>query len=286
MFSEGSSRTTISSRRILLDGRAQAVEERGGILVLPDGRQIEEAAAAYLPPCEPSKIVGVHVNYRSRAQELAFSLPGSPTYFEKPVTAINAHRGVVARPSGCQYLNYEGEIAIVIGRAARNVAREEAAAYIAGYTIVNDFTLHDFVEFDMVRAKGADSLAPVGPALVTGWDFTDKTIRTYVNGQVVQEDTTHGMVWDMHYLVADLSRMMTLLPGDVIMSGTPANSRPVRPGDTISVEVEGIGALTNDIVEAPAPGLSRLGVQPSDSATARAIALAQPTRTAALGTGS
>src|SRR5215469_14728483 len=166
MFSSASSRTPSTTQRILLDGRPQAVEARDGILVLPDGRQIEEAVAAYLPPCEPGKIVGIHVNYRSRAEELAFTLPDVPTYFEKPVTAINAHRGQVARPSGCQYLNYEGEIAIVIGRPARNVAWEEASDYIAGYTIVNDFTLHDFVEFDMVRAKGADSLAPVGPALM------------------------------------------------------------------------------------------------------------------------
>jgi 5-oxopent-3-ene-1,2,5-tricarboxylate decarboxylase/2-hydroxyhepta-2,4-diene-1,7-dioate isomerase len=285
MFSSGSSRKPSSTRRILLDGRPQAVEAWDDILVLPDGRQIEEAAAAYLPPCEPTKIVGIHVNYRSRAEELAFTLPAAPTYFEKPVTAINAHRGDVARPSGCKYLNYEGEIAIVIGRPARSIIREEAADYIAGYTIVNDFTLHDFVEFDMVRAKGADSLAPVGPALTTRWDFAGKTIRTYVNGRVVQEDSTSGMVWDMHYLVADLSRMMTLLPGDVIMSGTPANSRPVEPGDTVSVEVDGLGTLTNDIIEVPAAGLSHLGVQPSDSAMARAIALAQ-TATAPLRAGS
>lgn len=274
------------TRRILLHGRPQAVQARDGILFGPDGRPIDEATAAYLPPCEPSKIIGVHVNYRSRAREMSFPLPDAPTYFEKPVTAINAHRGEVVRPGGCQYLNYEGEIAIVIGRPARNVTREDAPAYIAGYTVVNDFTLHDFVEFDMVRAKGADSLAPLGPALVTGWDFADKTIRTRVNGRVVQEDTTAGMVWDMYYLVADLSRMMTLLPGDVVMSGTPANSRPVRPGDTVSVEVEGLGTLTNDIAEVPVTGLSLLGVQPADSATARAIALAETTGGAPLRAGS
>lgn len=277
MFSNENHGIISATRRILMDGRAVAVAARDGILLLPDGRQVKEAGAVYLPPCEPTKIIGIHVNYRSRAEELSFPVPASPTYFEKPVSAINAHRGGVTRPAGCQYLNYEGEIAIVIGRPARDVAPDEAAGCIAGYTIVNDFTLHDFVEFDMVRAKGADSLAPVGPALVSGWDFADKTIRTYVNGEVVQEDTTSGLVWDMHYLVADLSRMMTLLPGDVIMSGTPANSRPVQPGDTVSVEVEGLGTLTNNIIEVPAAGLSRLGVQPSDSAMVRAIALAQTT---------
>lgn len=276
MFPDSSPTTT--TRRILLDGHPQPAEARDGVLLTPGGRQTEEAAAVYLPPCEPTKIIGVHVNYRSRAEELAYTLPDTPTYFEKPVTALNAHRGDVIRPAGCQYLNYEGEIAIVIGRAARDITPQQAPEYIAGYTIVNDFTLHDFVEYDMVRAKGADTLAPIGPALATGWDFADKTIRTYVNSRLVQEDTTAGMVWDMHYLTADLARMMTLLPGDVIMSGTPANSRPVSPGDTVTIDVEDIGTLTNHIVEAPAAAHSHLGVQPSDSATARTIALAQTAR--------
>jgi 5-oxopent-3-ene-1,2,5-tricarboxylate decarboxylase / 2-hydroxyhepta-2,4-diene-1,7-dioate isomerase len=263
----------LGRRRIMLDGRAWEAVHEDGTLLLADGRRVDEEAAVHLPPCEPSKIIGVHVNYRSRAEELAVPLPPAPTYFEKPVTAVNAHRGRVVRPGGCRYLNYEGEIAIVIGRPARNVTQAEAPAHIAGYTVANDFTLHDFLESDMVRAKGADSLAPLGPTLVTGWDFAGKTIRTYVNGRVVQEDTADGMVWDMHYLVADLSRMMTLLPGDVIMSGTPANSRPVQPGDTVSVEVDGIGTLTNDIVEVPVTGLGQLGTQPSDSRLVRAVAL-------------
>jgi 5-oxopent-3-ene-1,2,5-tricarboxylate decarboxylase/2-hydroxyhepta-2,4-diene-1,7-dioate isomerase len=117
----------------------------------------------------------------------------------------------------------------------------------------------------MLRVKGSDTLCPVGPGLVTGWDFRDKTIRTIVNGEVVQEDTTANMEWDMHYLVADIARTITLEPGDVLLSGTPANSRPVQPGDVVDVEVEGLGRLSNTIVEGPTPVRSDVGAQPSES---------------------
>ena len=143
-------------------------------------------------------------------------LPPAPTYFHKPVTALNSHQGAVVRPEGCKWLNYEGEIVIVMGRTCRNVAPDEAGDYIAGYTIGNDFGLHDFRDTDagsMLRVKGSDTLAPVGPGLVAGWDFHGKTLRTLVNGQVVQEGSTDEMEWDMHYLVADLARTITLQPG-------------------------------------------------------------------------
>src|SRR5436853_492074 len=126
----------------------------------------------------PTKIIGIHGGYRSRLEEMGLEARDAPTYFEKPISSLNAHRGHVVLPSGCKYLNYEGEIAIVIGRAARAIALEDADRYIAGYSIANDFALHDFFEFDAIRAKGADTLSPIGPALVTDWDFRDKTIRT------------------------------------------------------------------------------------------------------------
>ncbi|HLU31766.1 MAG TPA: fumarylacetoacetate hydrolase family protein, partial [Acidimicrobiia bacterium] len=132
----------------------------------------------------------------------------------------------------------------------------------------NDYGLHDFRDTDagsMLRVKGSDTLCPVGPGLVTGWDFRDKTIRTRVNGKIRQEDSTANMEWDMTYLVADLARTITLLPGDLILSGTPAGSRPVEPGDVVTVEVEGLGSLTNHIVEGPAPIRTDVGAQPSDS---------------------
>ena len=140
------------------------------------------ADATHLPPVTPSKIVCVHLNYPSRVEEMMTTLPPAPTYFHKPVSALNAHEGAVVRPEGCKWLNYEGEIAIVIGRTARNIAPEEAGDYIRGYTIGNDYGLHDFRDTDsgsMLRVKGADTLCPLGPGLVEGWDFHDKQIRTH-----------------------------------------------------------------------------------------------------------
>jgi 5-oxopent-3-ene-1,2,5-tricarboxylate decarboxylase/2-hydroxyhepta-2,4-diene-1,7-dioate isomerase len=139
---------------------------------------------------------------------------------------------------------------------------------IAGYTIANDFGLHDFRDTDagsMLRVKGSDTLAPVGPGVVTGWDFRGKTLRTLVNGEVRQEASTDEMAWDMHYLVADIARTITLHPGDLLFSGTPANSRPVAPGDIVEVEVEGLGRLTNHIVAGPTAIRSDIGAQPSQS---------------------
>ena len=144
----------------------------------------------------------------------------------------------------------------MIGRTCRGVPPREAAEYIAGYTIGNDFGLHDFRDTDagsMLRVKGSDTMAPLGPGLVTGWDFRGKRLRTYVNGTLAQDGSTDEMQWDMHYLVADIARTITLCPGDVLLSGTPANSRPVQPGDVVEVEVDGLGRLRNHVVAGPLP---------------------------------
>jgi 5-oxopent-3-ene-1,2,5-tricarboxylate decarboxylase/2-hydroxyhepta-2,4-diene-1,7-dioate isomerase len=255
-------------RRILLDGYAVQVERKGENLVAPDGRVVAIADAVHLPPAEPTKIIAVHLNYDSRTKEFMTKLPPAPTYFMKPVTALNSHNGNVVRPQGCKWLNYEGEIVIVIGKTCRNISPAEAGEYIAGYSVGNDFGLHDFRDTDagsMLRVKGSDTLAPVGPALVTDWDFKNKMIRTYVNGEVRQEDNTNNMEWDMHYLVADIARSITLLPGDMLFSGTPANSRPVFPGDVVEVEVEGLGRIRNTVVEGPTGIRTDVGAQPTES---------------------
>ena len=255
-------------RRILLDGYAVQVERKGETLVAPDGRTVAIEDAVHLPPAEPTKIIAVHLNYDSRTQEFMTKLPPAPTYFHKPITALNSHKAAVVRPAGCKWLNYEGEIVIVIGKTCRNISPDEAGEYIAGYTVGNDYGLHDFRDTDagsMLRVKGSDTLAPVGPGLVTDWDFRNKMIRTYVNGEVKQEDNTDNMEWDMHYLVADIARTITLVPGDMLFSGTPAFSRPVQPGDVVEVEVEGLGRLTNHIVEGPTPIRTEVGAQPTES---------------------
>ena len=263
-------------RRILLEGAVTPVVVDGDELVAGDGRRVAAADAAHLPPSEPTKILCVHLNHVSRVEEFQASLPPAPTFFHKPISALNGHRGEVVRPERCKYLNYEGEIVIVIGRPCRNVSPAEAGAYVAGYTIGNDYGLHDFRDTDagsMLRVKGSDTLAPVGPGLVTDWDFHGKSIRTLVNGEVRQDGSTDEMTWDMHELVADLARTITLLPGDMIFSGTPANSRPVQPGDVVTVEVEGLGALTNTIVTGPTPIRDDVGAQPTESEEVLSTAL-------------
>ena len=255
-------------RRIIYNGETVSTHREGNELVTVDGDRVEIAAAQHLPPVEPSKIIAVHLNYGSRVDEFMTKLPAAPTYFHKPTTALNSHMGDVIRPRRCKYLNFEGEIAIVIGETAFNVSRDEAPHHIAGYSIANDYGLHDFRDTDagsMLRVKGSDTLCPIGPGLVTDWDFHDKDIKTTVNGTIAQTGNTSDMKWDMHYLVADIARTITLLPGDVILSGTPAGSRPVEPGDVVTVEVEGLGALTNTIVQGDIEIRPEIGAQPSDS---------------------
>jgi 5-oxopent-3-ene-1,2,5-tricarboxylate decarboxylase/2-hydroxyhepta-2,4-diene-1,7-dioate isomerase len=260
--------SVVEYRRILLDGAVVQMVVDGSELVSADGRRVAAADAVHLPPVTPTKIIAVHLNHRSRVLEFQATLPAAPTYFHKPVSALVGHGGAVVRPEGCKYLNYEGEVAIVIGRVCRGVSPDSAADYIAGYTIANDFGLHDFRDTDagsMLRVKGSDTMAPLGPGLVNGWDFRGKRLRTYVNGTVVQDGSTDEMTWDMHYLVADIARTITLMPGDVLLSGTPANSRPVQPGDLVEVEVDGLGRLSNHIVAGPLPVASSFGAQPTES---------------------
>ena len=255
-------------RRILLEGAPVQVVRHGDELVAADGRVVGVEEAIHLPPVEPTKIIAVHLNYASRTEEFMTKLPPAPTYFHKPITALNSHKGAVVRPERCKWLNYEGEIVIVIGRTCRNVSPQEAGDYIAGYTVGNDYGLHDFRDTDagsMLRVKGSDTLAPIGPGLVTGWDFRDKGIQTRVNGVVKQDSTTAEMEWDMHYLVADIARTITLVPGDILFSGTPAFSRTVYPGDVVEVEVEGLGTLSNTIVQGPVPIRDDCGAQPTES---------------------
>ena len=255
-------------RRILLDGYPCEVRRTGDSLIAGVGREVGVDEALHLPPSEPTTIIAVHLNYASRTEEFMTRLPAAPTYFHKPITALNSHKAGVVRPAGCKWLNYEGEIVIVIGRTCRNVSPAQAVDYIAGYSIGNDYGLHDFRDTDagsMLRVKGADTLAPIGPGLVTDWDFHNKRIRTIVNGVVKQDSTTAEMEWDMHYLVADIARTITLVPGDILFSGTPAFSRTVYPGDVVTVEVEGLGSLTNVIVEGPTPIRTDVGAQPTES---------------------
>ncbi len=228
----------------------------------------------------PSKIVGVHLNYASRVEEYGARAPDVPSYFLKPSSSLARHGDEVVRPRGCRYLNYEGEIALVVGRRMKRVRDEDALAHVAGYSVANDFGVHDFRHADrgsMLRVKGQDGFCPIGPDLVDAADVdpADLTLRTYVNGEVVQHGHTSELLFSFAYMLADLSRLITLDPGDVLLTGTPANSRPVAPGDVVEVAVDGIGRLSNRVVEAR-DELAPVGVMPADTPNARHVALAVP----------
>lgn len=278
---EHRSGSTTETRRILLQGAILEVVRDGEELVAQDGRRVGCDSALHLPPVEPTKIICAHLNYRNRLEELKAACPPAPNYFYKPPSCLVGHRAAVVRPKGCKYLNYEGEVAIVIGRAARSIRLTEADDYIAGYTLANDYALHDFRDADrgsMVRVKGADTLGLVGPGLVRGWRPDRQSIRTFVNGRVVQESSIDQMIWNMAYLVTDLARMMTLMPGDLIMTGTPANSRPVQPGDAVAVEVDGLGRLENVIVEGESGVSDEAGWPPAASERVLGVALGEQLR--------
>jgi 5-oxopent-3-ene-1,2,5-tricarboxylate decarboxylase/2-hydroxyhepta-2,4-diene-1,7-dioate isomerase len=244
-------------RRIVASGRAHTCTVDGDQLVLDDGTRITEHDAVYAAPVDVGSILCVHLNYRSRAIEFGQALEdGHPTYFMKPATSINAHRGAVERPDDCELLNYEGEIAAVVGRTMQRVRPGDVWDHLKGFACANDFGAHDFRGTDagsMLRVKGQDGFCPIGPGLVRGVDIRSSVLRTFVNGERVQEGAVAEMVWGIDELLADLSRHITLRENDVVLTGTPWHSRPVFPGDLVEVEVEGIGRLSNVIVSGPAP---------------------------------
>ena len=257
--------------------------ELDGDLIRADGVELGAAEVErWLPPVLPSKIVATHLTYRSRAEEYRMAqLPRTPSYFMKPPSSLSAHLEPVVRPRGCRFLNYEGEIAVVIGSRCRGVSIDDALDHVGGYTVANDWGVHDFRHADrgsMLRVKGQDGFCPLGPALVDAADVDpgDLTIRTFVNGELVQEGNTgRDLMFSFAYQVADVARLITLEPGDVLLTGTPANSRPVEPGDVVAVEVEGVGRLENT-VEPSDEELEAVGEQPAVTAQTLHVALAIP----------
>lgn len=276
----------VERRRLLIGGSAFwcTVIETGadvGKLQLDDGRVIDAETACYLPPVSPSKIIAVHISYSSRSMETR-NRPKpteTPTYFTKPPSSLNGHRGQILKPADCSYLNYEGEYAVVIGRTCRNVTPDEAWDCIAGFCPALDMGLQNFRDTDqgsMLRVKGADTLLPIGPGIVRGVNLLEETLRTTVNGQVVQEaHIGEETIWGPHYVIADLARHITLVAGDVILMGTPCHSRSVDAGDVVACEITGIGRVEGTVTAIPAPRASALGVgaPPTDSDEVRRVAL-------------
>ncbi len=202
-----------------------------------------------LSPILPSKVVAVGRNYAEHAKELGNEVPSTPVLFLKPSTSVIGDADTIRLPADAGEVHHEAELAVVIGRPARDLTREQALAHVLGYTCGNDVTSRTQQASDgqWARAKGHDSFCPLGPWIETVLDPADLAVRARVNGQLRQDGRTSGMVHDVAALIAFASTVMTLLPGDVLLTGTPAGVGPIVDGDSVAVEIEGIGTLTNPV---------------------------------------
>jgi 2-keto-4-pentenoate hydratase/2-oxohepta-3-ene-1,7-dioic acid hydratase in catechol pathway len=214
------------------------------------GERIPTCRVQLLAPCEPSKIVGIGLNYRDHAAEFGLPPPNEPMLFLKPATAVIGPGQEIRYPEASRQVDYEAELGVVIGRTAHRIRREEASSYILGYTCLNDVTARDLQAKDVqfTRSKSFDTFAPLGPWIATDSDPLSRTIESYLNGQRKQHSNTRELVFDPFHLVYFISWIMTLNPGDVIASGTPGGVGPMHPGDEIEIRIEGIGSLMNRVV--------------------------------------
>lgn len=211
------------------------------------GKQYPLEAVTLLPPCTPSKIVAVGLNYRSHAEEIKMPLPDEPLLFLKPSTAVIGPGDAIVYPPMSRRVDYEAELAVVIGAAAKNISEKDARKYILGYTCFNDVTARDLQGKDkqFTRSKSFDTFAPLGPWIETEIEPGNLKVESYLSGIRKQSGTTADLVFSVYELLSFISRVMTLLPGDVIATGTPAGIGPMQVGDIIEIDVEGIGRLSN-----------------------------------------
>ena len=219
------------------------ITETGETLVLSD--------VTLLAPCEPSKIVALGLNYRDHAAEFGHQVPEEPLIFLKPSTAVIGPEAAIIYPKMSRRVDYEAELAVVIGKTAHRVREDDALEYVLGYTCFNDVTARDLQKKDglFTRAKGFDTFAAMGPWIETAIGDPDNVmVEAYLNGEPRQHASTSNMVFGVRRLIAFISEVMTLLPGDVISTGTPSGIGPMRPGDVVEVLVEGIGTLRNQVL--------------------------------------
>ena len=253
--------------RYLAEGRPQYGFDRGDHLArltappwrggVPSGEK-DAPHLARLAPCEPTKIICIGLNYVEHVRESLTvaagtkAPPAEPLFFFKPPSAVLGPGGTIVRPAGIARLDPEGEMALVVGRRARHVTEAEALSHIAGVTCFNDVSARDWQKQDgqWSRAKGSDTFAPFGPCVALGLDPRDLELELRVNGELRQSTRTSAMHFGPAFLVSFLSRHVTLEPGDVIATGTPAGIAPIVPGDVVTVTVEGVGTLENPVAEA------------------------------------
>lgn len=214
----------------------------------PEGN-IGLRTAELLAPVVPTKIVCVGINYRGHAEEMGHAIPDEPVIFLKPPTTLNAPGGTIELPKSAGRVDHEAELAVVIGRRTHHASAGEARQNILGYTCANDVTARDIQRRDgqWTRAKSFDGFCPLGPWVDTDIDPRDLLVQCSVNGELRQSARTSDMVWDPFELVAFISNVMTLVPGDIVLTGTPSGIGPIQSGDTVDVEIEGIGVLTNTV---------------------------------------
>ena len=245
----------MNTARVAWAGAIHSVTAVHGQLRLPDGRLVDEAEVVWLPPVAAGTVFAVGLNYADHAQELAFKPQTEPLVFLKSASALAGHRARTPRPAGVKFMHYECELAVIIGRTARAVARRDALDYVAGYTVANDYAIRDYLENyyrPNLRVKNRDAATLLGPWLVDAAQVPDPMalqLCTRVNGRITQRGNTRDMIFDVGRLIEYLSAFMTLAPGDVILTGTPEGVVNVNAGDEVVTEIDGLGSLTSYIVE-------------------------------------
>ena len=221
---------------------------------LEDGRVLAESEVQWLPPVEPGTVFAVGLNYADHARELASARPQEPLLFLKGPNTMAGHRASTARPAGVEFMHYECELAVVIGKTGRNIPRPAALGHVGGYAVANDYAIRDYLENyyrPNLKVKNRDGCTLLGPWLVDSADVPDPQglqLRTRVNGKVTQEGRTRDMIFGVAELIEYLSSFLTLAPGDVILTGTPQGVVNVQVGDEVVTEIDGIGRLVNTIV--------------------------------------
>jgi 2-keto-4-pentenoate hydratase/2-oxohepta-3-ene-1,7-dioic acid hydratase in catechol pathway len=203
-----------------------------------------------LPPCTPSKIIALGLNYRSHAEEVSLKIPAEPLIFLKPSTSVIGPEDNIIYPESSQRVDFEGELGVVIKTHTHRVSIEEASRYILGYTCLNDVTARDlqYKDKQWTRSKSFDTFSPIGPCIETALNPANLSLETYLNGELKQQTNTSDLIFTAYHLVSFISHIMTLLPGDVIATGTTSGIGPMQPGDTVEVKIENIGTLRNYVV--------------------------------------
>lgn len=229
----------------LEDGMATCMDQSKGI-----AGPIPLDQVKVLQPVVPGKIICLAVNYRAHAEEVGMQIPDEPIIFFKPPSAVIRHKDPIVLPAASNRVDFEGELAVIVGRPCKNVEPEEIKSCIFGYSCANDVTCRDLQKKDgqFARSKGFDTFCPIGPWIETEVrDPSDLALRTYVNGELKQDGHTSDMIFDPLFALSFVSKVMSLAPGDVLITGTPPGIGPLAPGDTVSVDIEGVGVLENPV---------------------------------------